>query len=132
MLAALSSMNSITSGARPKRSAASAKIAGSGLISFSKPETTISSNSSKIGCAAVGGAVVEEQHHLGRAAEALGGEREDRRVGLDQLFEARDHDFVEQLEDRLRGAERRPEIGAEVGDRIERHPARMQRLDELE
>ena len=76
-------------------------------------------------------AVVDEQR-LGRLqAEAVEREIIDGRIGLQQLLLARDDDVAEAAEEGvLPRAEGRPEIGGEIGDREQRHAARVERLDD--
>ena len=77
-------------------------------------------------------AVVDEQR-LGRAQpEAVEREIVDRRIGLQQLLLARDDDVAEAGEEGpLLLVEGRPEIGGEIGDREQRHAARVELLDDL-
>ena len=77
-------------------------------------------------------AVVDEQR-VGRAqAEAVEREIIDRGIGLQQLDLARDDDVAEAGEEgALLRVEGRPEIGREIGDREQRHAARVELLDDL-
>lgn len=75
--------------------------------------------------------IVDEERLGGPKPEPVEGAVVERRVGLQQLFLAGDDDVAEAAEEGvLTPAERRPEIGGEVGDGKERHTARVEFLDD--
>ena len=76
-------------------------------------------------------AVVDEQRLRRPQPEAVEREIIDGRIGLEQLDLARDDDVAEAVEEgALPLVEGRPEIGREIGDREQRHAARVELLDD--